>query len=207
MKFLSKRINYRVTLKSGISAEPQTGRASVPGLYVKFNNNEVTITEDMARRLGLTIDQLITMMKNHRGYGTDGDFIAVDDEKLKDQVDNFKKVALINSSVIEPEHDIFELGGKNLNPKPMMRFTSDQQKLLNSMAVDMARKMAPQLASEMLKMMVEQKQKEQKDEITVENEAKEEIEEINKKIVKKRGRPLQKGKPRKIDQLDKTEDS
>lgn len=158
MKIVSKRNNYRIVLRSGISSEPQTGRAAVPGIYIKCNNGEAIINEDMARRMGLTIEELITMIRRHRGYGKDGDFIFVDDEELKEQVVDYQSGVIRRS--IEPEHDVFQLGGKNLNPTPRMQLTADQQKILTQMAVDMAKKMAPQMAAEMLKTMVEQREEE-----------------------------------------------
>lgn len=226
MKIVSKRNNYRIVLRSGISAEPQTGRAAVPGIYIKCNNGEAIISEDMARRMGLTIDELIAMIRRHRGYGKDGEFIFVDDEELKEQVIDYQSGKVYR--FIEPEHDVFQLGGKNLNPKPIMQLTVDQQKILTQMAVDMAKKMAPQMAAELLKTMVEQKQEEQKsgnskvtDQNLLENEEDGEVEIVprgtinvpqnvlqqeERKNIKKRGKSLQRGRPRKIDHLDRAED-
>lgn len=148
MKFISKQGNYRVVLKHGQPAEPLTGRISVAGMYVKFENGVANIANE----------EMIALMKSHPAYNRD--FIAIEDENTKDPWADVR-------ADIEPEHDVMDIQygtvGKNLNPKPKIQLPKDKQKILKEMATDMAvemaKEMAPKIAKELLeKMMADAKQ-------------------------------------------------
>lgn len=180
-------------MKPGTPANPSIGLAAVRGLYVKFQNGEVTINEDVARRLGTTQDDLIQMMKRHGGYGKDGDFVAVDDTEIEDM--DRARFARTDRGSTEPEHDIYEVDyghiGKNVNPKPKLQLTADQQKTMREIATKLAMELAPKLATEMLQKMVTQKQEEKADEV-IPIEIKDETQETGESLEakpRKRGRP------------------
>ena len=141
MKFISKQANYRVVLKHGQPAEPITGRNSVSGVYVKFENGIAKVDDP----------KLCEMMKNHQAFQTD--FILAEDENM---VDPF----LSTRSNVEPEHTITEIKysgvGKSIGAKASP-FTKDQQKAISDMAQKMALEMAPKMAVELMKSLSDNK--------------------------------------------------
>jgi len=152
-KYVSKNQNLRLVLKPGISAEPVSGRASIPGVYVKFEQGMLDINEVTADRMGLEFEKLIEMVERHPSFNAGFD-------KLKDdEVDPYKNLR----KSAEPEHDIVEIThgsiGKSLNPKPKLNLTNDQRKEVSKIAEEMAKKMAPKMAMEILKNLA----KEEKD--------------------------------------------
>ena len=142
MKFVSKNANYRVILRPGESAERLTGRAAIPGLYVKFEHGNVNIAdEDICKK-----------MLSHPRFGIDFVLAAGSEE------DRWARTR----GGGEPAHDILELQygaiTKNVNPKPRLGLPADKMKIIEEMVEKMAKEMAPKLAAEMLKKLVEEKE-------------------------------------------------
>jgi len=136
MKFVSKSNNLRIVLKHGMPAEPITGRASVSGVYIKFENGMVNV-EDKAT---------VELMMKHPGY--DSDFICLEG------ADPYKS----QRKDSEPEHDMTEIGpggviGKTNGGKPKVILSEAQKDAMKDIAKKMAMEMAPALAMEMLKEM------------------------------------------------------
>lgn len=135
MKFQSKFNNYRVILKSGIPAEPITGRAAVPAVFIKFEDGMVNVDNP----------ELVEKLLNHPKCGQYGDFIPIEEVSATNWREKGKN---------EPEHDMLNLkhGGveKSLNPKKK-ELSPELKKLLTEEATKMAKKMAGPMALEIVK--------------------------------------------------------
>jgi len=139
MKFLSKVSNLRVVLKAGQPAEPLTGRASISGSYIKFEDGMVEIKDE----------EICNQLQSHPGFGSD--FILSETDIYAD-----------TRKSKEPEHNIMELEHgnikKNLTPRPTVTFTPKQKAAMKDMikkeATKLAVEIAPELAKEMLKNVV-----------------------------------------------------
>ena len=158
MKFVSKSNNLRIVLKHGMPAEPITGRASVSGVYIKFENGMVNV-EDEA-----TVD----LMMKHPGY--DSDFICLEG------VDPYKN----QRKDSEPAHDITEIGpggviGKTNSGKPNVSLSAAQKDVVRDIAKKMAMEMAPSLAMEMLKEMAAKADNKKPESEKTETEKKEDV--------------------------------
>lgn len=133
MKYIAKNNNYRVVLKHGQPAEPITGRAAVPGMYVKFEQGIANVEEDEMNKL----------MQAHVGFGSD--FILSEDDK-----DPFAT----NRQEPEPQHLMMEIDkgtvGKSTGGKPVVTFTPAQRKVMEATAKKMALEIAPKIAKEIL---------------------------------------------------------
>ena len=143
MKFISKQSNYRVVLQQGQPAEPLTGRAAVPGKYVKFENGVANVIDE----------KMCEMMMQSVAFNRD--FILAE-ENTRDPWEDVRAES-------EPEHSIMDLKygtvAENVNPRARLPLNKDQQKIVKEMAremaVQMAKEMAPQMAKEILKEVVE----------------------------------------------------
>jgi len=139
MKFISKSTNLRIVLQHGMPAEPLTGRAAVAGLYIKFENGVVDVSDETT----------IKLMLSHPAFNSD--FIKADDDGVDPYADR-----RIES---EPEHDMTEIKygaiGKALNPKKGPPLTMEQKSAVTKMAKELAIKMAPTIAKQMLEEMKE----------------------------------------------------
>lgn len=148
MKFFSKYSNFRIVLKHGLPGEPMTGRAAVPGVYVKFEDGQVDVKSE----------EVIKMLLAHPTFGNK--FVAED-------ADPFKGAR----KSTEPEHDMVnvEYGhiGSNKNPKQKI----DQKKAV----IEMAKEIAIPLAKEMAKNIIAEMQNAEPDSKAPETEV--EIEE------------------------------
>ena len=124
MKFISKNSNLRIVLKPSVPAERLTGRAPVPGLYARFENGMLDVTDE----------ETINALRLHPGF--DSDFIAVD-EADEERIRNYRTYAF------EPEHDMIQMQygtpGKNLNPKPPITVTPELKKYIEDTATAMAK--------------------------------------------------------------------
>lgn len=135
-RFISKNSNLRIVLKHGISPEPITGRLAVPGLYVKFKNGAVNISDE----------EIIKLMMSHGGFNSD--FILVNEE----ETDPWKWQRRDK----EPAHKLTELKyghvEKTLAPKGQLDGMSVEKRMLfEKMVEDTAKKIAVPLAKKMLR--------------------------------------------------------
>lgn len=134
MKFISKSSNLLIVLRPGLSAQPLTGTPAKPTVSVRFKDGVAEVREQ----------ELIDMMLAHPGFN--GDFISAEGVPG----DPFAGTRQPS----EPAHVLTELkhgtptsrtvGGK-------VQLPPELQKLVTSMAADMAKQMVP----EMLKAIVE----------------------------------------------------
>ena len=140
-RFISKNNNLRIVLKHAMPAEPITGRAAIPGLYIKFENGAVNVNDE----------EHIKLMLAHPGFNSD--YIVVEEE----QVDPYKN----NRKESEPDHQITELKyGHSENVQGSSHNVRLDPKLKDAaqkMAIEMAKEMAPQLAKDMLLEMAKQR--------------------------------------------------
>ena len=132
MKFISKNQNLRVVLRHGMPAEPLTGRASVPGKYIRFEMGVANIPDSDT--------ETIQLMLAHPGY--DKDYMKVEPT----EVDRWAGTR----QPVEPEHSMMNIDfghpGKQLNPvKP--KLTLEMKKLV----AEAAKELALPLAKAMLK--------------------------------------------------------
>ena len=146
MKFVSKNINLRVVLRPGIPGNAVVGREPQPGLYVKFEGGTANVVDEEMTRLMLA----------HKGFGSD--FIRVE----ANDIDPYY-ASRVQS---EPEHNIIEMShgtpGRNLNPQSKLPLSPELKKLVQEMAVDLAKKMVPDLVKATIESMVDKsKEKEE----------------------------------------------
>lgn len=149
-RFISKNSNLRIVLKHGIPPEPITGRLAVPGLYIKFENGVVNVSDE----------ETIKLMMSHDGFNSD--FILANEE----ETDPWKWQRRDK----EPAHKLTELKyghvEKTLTPKRQLDGMSVEKRMLfEKMVEDTAKKIAVPLAKKMLKEVL----KESDSEAVVEN--------------------------------------
>ncbi len=134
IKFVSKASNYRVTIRQGIPAEPVTGRAAVPGEYVKFEGGIVSVTEEMAEKL-----------KAHPRFNID--FRCIEDVEPDPYA--------LSRKEIEPEHLISQMEYGHVTgliKSPSQQKLSPEQM---KMVTEVATKMAEEIAKSMLVKMAQ----------------------------------------------------
>lgn len=120
MKFVSKQSNYRITLSPGIPGNALLGNPPKPAIYVKFEDGIANIDDE----------NLVEMMKKHPAF-LKGDFIEMSDGTTDPYSATRKSM--------EPQHniEIMENGvAKNITPKPLVSFTTEQKKVINEMIAD-----------------------------------------------------------------------
>ena len=142
MKFISKSTNLLIVLRPGLSAQPITGTPAKPTISVRFKDGIADVQQE----------ELVQMMLVHPGFNSD--FISAEDIP----VDPY--AATRQSS--EPAHTHTELkfgtpiskhteGGSTQLPPEL-------QKLVASMATDMAKKMLPSMVEGTLKSILESRE-------------------------------------------------
>lgn len=132
MKFISKHSNYRVVLRPGIPGNRMNGTQTIPGIYIKFEGGMVDVKNE----------EHIKMMLEHPAF-INGSFIVAPEDK--------KDPYLASRKNIEPEHNISEMVhgsvGKTLTPKPTVKISEEQKKIM----IESAKKMATVMFLEMKK--------------------------------------------------------
>jgi hypothetical protein len=144
MKFISRNVNYRYTIKHSMPAEPLTGRSAEPGIHVRFVNGIAIINDE----------NVIKALKSSENYGRD--FISAEEK------DDALNGGFIETKGLEPEHDLQVVTNgrieKTLNTKPVSVLDKDRQKKLDKMIEDkamaIAEKMAPAMAKKILESLV-----------------------------------------------------
>lgn len=135
MRFVSKSSNLCVILKSGIPAEPLTGRPAQPTVSVRFQDGVAEVRDET----------LIALMLAHPGF--DMDFISVSDT-AKDPYANSR-------AEIEPVHVLTDM--KYGSPerrtvgKQKVQMTPEMHAAVQSIAAEMAKEMLPDLLKGALK--------------------------------------------------------
>lgn len=135
MKFISKSTNLLIVLRPGLSAQPITGTPAKPTISVRFKDGVADVQQE----------ELVQMMLAHPGFNAD--FISADGAPTDPYA------ATRQSS--EPAHTLTELkfgtpiskhteGGSTQLPPEL-------QKLVSSLAADMAKKMLPSMVESTLK--------------------------------------------------------
>lgn len=149
MKFISKSANLLIVLSPGLQAQPLTGTPAKPTVSVRFKDGVVEVPEEGG---------LIEMMLRHPGFNSD--FISADITGIDPYLGSRKEA--------EPTHVVTEMKfGTPINRKveggDKASLTPELRKLINDMAIEMAKKMLPTMVESTLKNLVQS----HKDEIKV----------------------------------------
>ena len=138
MKFISKSTNLLIVLRPGLSAQPLTGTAAKPTISVRFKDGVAEVQQQ----------ELVDMMLAHPGFN--GDFISAE------SVPTDPYAAMRQSS--EPAHIMTELKFGTPISKvvggPKVVLTPEMQKIVQSMAVEMAKAILPSMVESTLKSLV-----------------------------------------------------
>ena len=138
MKFISKSTNLLIVLRPGLSAQPITGMPAQPTISVRFKDGIADVQNE----------ELVKMMLVHPGFNSD--FISAESVP----VDPY--AATRQSS--EPSHTMTELKfGTPVSKKTEggnMQLPPELQKLVTSLAAEMAKKMLPSMIENTLKGIV-----------------------------------------------------
>lgn len=138
MKFISKSTNLLIVLRPGLSAQPITGTPAKPTVSVRFKDGVADVQQE----------ELVQMMLAHPGFNSD--FISAESEP----VDPY--AATRQSS--EPAHSITEMKfGTPIHKTTEggnMQLPPELQKLVSSLAADIAKKMLPSMVESTLKSII-----------------------------------------------------
>jgi hypothetical protein len=139
MKFISKSTNLLIVLKPGLSAQPITGTPAKPTISVRFKDGIADVQNE----------ELVQLMLVHPGFNSD--FISAESVPLDPYA------ATRQSS--EPAHTMTELKYGTPTSKKVeggnTQLPPELQKLVTSMAAEMAKKMLPSMVESTLKSIVE----------------------------------------------------
>lgn len=143
MKFISKSSNYCIILKPGISAEPITGRAAVPGVSVKFENGIAIINDE----------NMCQLLMANPAFNVD--FILADD---------LSHDPFLRSSTIDPKHDLIDVNYGHPGKKGGDADIRNEQliKMAKVMAIEMTKELAPKLAKEIIADLALKQEKDKK---------------------------------------------
>ena len=155
MKFISKNSNLRIVLEPGIQSNQLSGIAGRPGVYVKFQNGVVNVSDE----------ELVNKMTSHPGFNLD--FIAVDESGEDPFIDQREE--------IEPTHVLTDIKyghaeGKKLSPNRKAKIDPQIKKLIDEKAMELVNKMLPKMVEETVKKMIDigaEKAKEAKEAETI----------------------------------------
>ena len=141
MKFFSKSSNLLIVLKPGLSAQYASGVAAVPTVSVRFKEGEADVPEG----------KLTEMMLAHPGYNSD--FIAADTDAGLDPF-------AYNRQETEPQHVVTELKygspvARHVEGGTKPKLPPELAKIVQEMAVSLAKEMLPGMVQSVMKEMVE----------------------------------------------------
>lgn len=140
MKFISKSSNLLVILRPGLSAQPLTGTPARPAISVRFKDGVAEVPDG----------ELTEMMLRHPGFN--GDFIAAGKIGIPDPYAYTRQTS-------EPQHQVTEMkfgtpvGRKLSEGTPALSL--EMRKIIQDMAVAMAKEMLPAMVETTLKSIVE----------------------------------------------------
>ena len=139
MKFISKSTNLLIVLRPGLSAQPITGTPAKPTISVRFKDGIADVQQE----------ELVQMMLVHPGFNSD--FISAEsspvDPYAATRQSSEPAHTMTELKFGTPIHKVTEGGSTQLPP--------ELQKLVTSMATEMAKKMLPSLVESTLKSIVE----------------------------------------------------
>lgn len=141
MRFISKSSNLLIVLSPGLQAQPLTGTPAKPTISVRFKDGVAEVSDE----------KLIEMMLAHPGFN--GDFISAD-------ITGVDPYAFTRRSA-EPQHQLTELkfgtpvARKLAGGPPVL--SPELQKIVQDMAINLAKEMLPGMVENTLKNLVEQK--------------------------------------------------
>lgn len=120
-KFVSKNSNYCIVLKQGIEGNRAIGTQAIPGVYVRFQDGTVKVSEE----------SMLEQLRNHPKFGTD--FLEVKEEE--------KDPFLDQRVESEPKHAMTEIkyghvGKKQIEGAPT-KMTPQVKKLIEREAIKM----------------------------------------------------------------------
>lgn len=149
MRFVSKNSNLTIVLVPGIPAQPLSGLAAKPGLYVRFKGGVVEVKDE----------ETIEKMKAHSAYNRD--YIAVEDGATV--IDPFAD----SRTEPEPAHHTAEIKyGHVENPKSSakkVKVTPEMKKLVNALAMEQVKVMLPEAVKMALAQINEAKKEDKKE--------------------------------------------
>lgn len=131
MKFVSKSSNLLIVLRAGLSAQPITGTPAKPTVSVRFKDGIAEVPDG----------ELTDMMLAHAGFG--GDFISA-------EIDPYAGTR----KSVEPEHVLTELKYGTPIARTStagVKMSPEMQKIVASLASEMAKQMLPGMVEETLK--------------------------------------------------------
>lgn len=167
MRFVSKNSNLRVILKPGYPAEPITGRASDPGISVKFLDGMLEVNDE------IIIDKLMASM------ACKVDFWPIAEGEWKDPFKSQREES-------EPGHIMteFKYGrpDRTLSSAKKPKLSPEIEKMLNERAIEIAKELLPGMMEQMIKMGIE---KQQQKEVTSDTKVEEVIKKKHWKTVEK----------------------
>lgn len=135
MRYASKSSNLYVVLRPGLPAQPITGAPPTPTIAVRFIDGLADVKDDA----------LNEMMQRHPGFSRD--FIVIEDIQ-KDPYGYGRQDA-------EPGHVLTEMNygmpGKRVATKQKTQLPPEMQKLVQEMAIEIAKGMLPGAIEEALK--------------------------------------------------------
>lgn len=145
MKFISKSSNLLIVLRPGLSAQPLTGTPARPTISVRFKEGVADVQQE----------EIVTMMLAHPGFNSD--FISADNI----QVDPYASTRQPS----EPTHVVTEMKfgtpvNRTIGGKPQV--PPEMAKLVQSLAVEMAKQMLPSMVEATLKELVKSHEEEKK---------------------------------------------
>lgn len=139
MKFISKSSNLLIILRAGLPAQPITGTLARPAVSVRFKDGLAEVPEG----------ELTEMMLRHPGF--ESDFIAAGEVGMADPYAYMRQAN-------EPQHQITEMkfgtpvGRKVSGGTPTL--SPEMRKIIQDMAVAMAKEMLPAMVEATLKSIV-----------------------------------------------------
>lgn len=145
MRFVSKNSNLRVILKPGLPAEPLTGRASDPGISVKFLDGMLEVNDE------IIIQKLMVCP------ACKVDFWPVEEGEWKDPFKYQREES-------EPAHIMteFKYGrpDRTLSSAKKPKLSPEIEKMLNERAIEIAKELLPGMMEQMIKAGIEKQKTE-----------------------------------------------
>jgi len=148
MKFISKNSNLRIVLSPGIQSNQLSGIAGKPGVYVKFQNGIVDITDET----------LVNLMVAHSGFGSD--FIAVGENGedpfagRREENEPVHVISTVNYGHVE---------GKKISPNAKIKLDPQIKKLVDDKAMEIVNQLLPKMVKETIEKMMAMKSEETSD--------------------------------------------
>ena len=152
MKFFSTmNANLMVVLRQGLPGNSQLGTSTTPGLYARFKDGSIDISDE----------NMIEMMLKHPGFKTD--FVKLEESQSGDPYASKRLSA-------EPVHRISEMdhgqprrvdtGPATISPELRESLMKMAKDMATPMAIELSKQMLPQMIQETLKAMADSRKEE-----------------------------------------------